>query len=589
MLCNHGLKRSFGAFKSTTSFSRASIWSRRELHYDGRNRLSNFWTPTKDKRQNDASQPSDLLVDAGFLRQVHSGIFHLLPLGLRVQNKIEALIDKHMSHLGASKVSLSSISSEELWQKSGRLEQGRGSELFRLEDRKEAKYILSPTHEEEITNIVANDVHSYKQLPLRLYQVSRKYRDEARPRQGLLRGREFLMKDLYTFDVTEEQARKTYEDVRKAYCAFLDELRLPYLVASASSGNMGGKLSHEYHFASANGEDTIIQCDACDYSVNEEIYIGRPTNNEEYAGEVTTADFLSKDRKTWLQVVCPSENGQEINPYALKALFPEVDTSLTTKTQVLLRQWMKAQESPDKSTWARRVLYDPRISGAEEDFAAMKAAGAEADAKQGVSKDPSETNLRMITSELEGQPVLLTKPRDGDTCPSCDKGHLHLHKAVEIGHTFHLGTRYSEPLNLRVTDAENKSVHVSMGCHGIGISRLIAAVASLLSNSKGLNWPRVIAPFEVVIVPGPGAEGVDDVYDELATGPKIDAAIDDREQPIPWRLKDADLVGYPFIVVLGKRWRGEKVAELQCRRLGVKEEVVAERLAERVKDLSSRL
>ena len=180
-----------------------------------------------------------------------------------------------MQRLGASKVSLSSLSSEELWQRSGRLDKGRSSELLRLEDRKGVKYLLSPTHEEEITTIIANSVQSYKELPLRLYQVSRKYRDEPRPRQGLLRGREFLMKDLYTFDATEEQARKTYEDVRKAYVAFLEELRLPYLTARADSGNMGGSLSHEYHFASSQGEDTIIECSECDYSINEELFLGK--------------------------------------------------------------------------------------------------------------------------------------------------------------------------------------------------------------------------------------------------------------------------------------------------------------------------
>ena len=180
-----------------------------------------------------------------------------------------------MQRLGASKVSLSCLSSEELWQRSGRLDKGRSSELLRFEDRKGTKYLLSPTHEEEITTFVAIAVQSYKQLPLRLYQVSRKYRDEPRPRQGLLRGREFLMKDLYTFDATEQQARQTYEEVRKAYVAFLEELRLPYLTARADSGNMGGDLSHEYHFASPHGEDTIISCNACDYSINEELYIGR--------------------------------------------------------------------------------------------------------------------------------------------------------------------------------------------------------------------------------------------------------------------------------------------------------------------------
>jgi prolyl-tRNA synthetase len=178
-----------------------------------------------------------------------------------------------MRSIGASKVSLSSFSSEELWQRSGRLDKGRTSELFQLEDRKGAKLLLSPTHEEEITTIIADAVHSYKDLPLRLYQVSRKYRDEPRPRQGLLRGREFLMKDLYTFDANADQAHETYDEVRRAYHAMLDELRMPYLTARADSGNMGGTLSHEFHFASPHGEDTIIKCNKCDYSINEELFI----------------------------------------------------------------------------------------------------------------------------------------------------------------------------------------------------------------------------------------------------------------------------------------------------------------------------
>ena len=297
--------------RSRTYFQRsASTGWTRELHvgldscasptlliaqqYDGRNRLSNFWTPTQLVTQTADAGPQDghdLLIRAGFLRQAHSGIFHLLPLGLRVQNKIEKLIDRHMLHLGASKVSLSSLSSEELWQRSGRLDKGRTSELLRLEDRKGAKYLLSPTHEEEITTIIANALHSYRQLPLRLYQVSRKYRDEPRPRQGLLRGREFLMKDLYTFDATENAAHETYEAVREAYVAFLEELKLPYLVARADSGNMGGTLSHEYHFPSPQGEDTIINCDKCDYSINEELYIGRQCRESQDASSGKSCIF----------------------------------------------------------------------------------------------------------------------------------------------------------------------------------------------------------------------------------------------------------------------------------------------------------
>ncbi|OTA24040.1 hypothetical protein BTJ68_13273 [Hortaea werneckii EXF-2000] len=457
----NGLRRSVGACSSAwTSPSPipASLkWTRRCIHFDGRNRLSNFWSPTQRKPKGDRSHQNgeidghELLLRAGFLRQSASGIFHLLPLGLRVQDKIEKLIDKHMTRLGASKTSLSSLSSEDLWRQSGRLD-GRDSEFFRLQDRKEARFLLSPTHEEEITKIVADAVHSYKDLPLRLYQITRKYRDEARPRQGLLRGREFVMKDLYTFDTTESQARETYEAVRQAYVAFLTDLRLPYLVANADSGNMGGKLSHEYHFASDRGEDIIIGCDTCDYSVNEELFIA---------------------------------------------------------------------------------------------------------------------------------------PLDKAPAPP---GKLRLQQATEIGHTFHLGTRYSHPMQLQVLDANNKQVSVSMGCHGIGVSRLIGAIATLLADEEGLGWPMAIAPFEAVLISTPSVDkaDVESLYDQVHNA-AIDMTIDDRDRAIGWKLNDADLVGYPFVVVIGRAWADKQALELQCRRIGIKEEVRAADVVSRIAELSQKL
>jgi prolyl-tRNA synthetase len=572
-----------------------SIQSRRDRNnsddnqqYDGRNRLSHFWTPTKSKSQDNTSQEDghDLLVRAGFLRQAHSGIFHLLPLGLRVQNKLEALIDKHMSSLGATKVSLSSISSEELWQRSGRLE-GRDSEFLRLQDRKGAKYLLSPTHEEEITEIVASAVNSYKDLPLRLYQVTRKYRDEARPRQGLLRGREFLMKDLYTFDSTEEQARETYDQVRNAYSAFFDELNLPYLVASADSGSMGGSLSHEYHLASANGEDNIISCKKCDYSTNEELYPGtlgpHELNHAKKANTdintiLTSTPFLSKDKNTIFNVVTPRNSGP-INTHLLKKLHPSLDTTLENAFAV----WSSLnQKSPDRPRTEIQIL-DGRLA---------------------------HLPLSNPTGPTIPHPnIALTAPSETSTCPSCSSpSSLKISKAIEIGHTFHLGTRYSAPLNAQVLSSSNKLAPIAMGCHGIGVSRLLAAAASQLTDSKGLNWPVKIAPFTTVIVAAPKAATEEDlarVYDVLAkdgqqhqfqlnedrqsSSTALDVTLDDRDRPLGWKLRDADLIGYPFIVVLGKAWKAGGKVELQCRRLEVREEVSLEELGARLRELEREL
>ncbi|EME49056.1 hypothetical protein DOTSEDRAFT_84523 [Dothistroma septosporum NZE10] len=602
---------------------------RRALHHDGRNRLSNFWTPTQTRKATTTDTDTatedghDLLVRAGFLRQAHSGIFHLLPLGLRVQDKIEQLIDKHMQRIGASKTSLSSLSSQGLWEKSGRLD-GRNKELFQLKDRKDAKYLLAPTHEEEITTIVKNAVHSYKDLPLRLYQVSRKYRDEARPRQGLLRGREFIMKDLYTFDVTEAQAMETYEEVRAAYNAFLDDLNVPYLVANADSGNMGGSHSHEYHFATDRGEDTIISCQACDFSINEELYLPKHVSKEAdhedtsavgtsgidtkqpaddvpyqiWYGQVSESQATdgshhetssdahgSSQLKTVVQVFLP-DGPYEINLHAMKKLVPNIDTAEAVSAEELFDRLEASRTESDPAEWL--VFRDPRVP------VAPIIDSVEQWTTHGKNHQLSQSTHSSIP-DIQTSPFTLTKARHDDVCPQCGiEGSLKFSRAVEIGHTFHLGKRYSAPLSAMVQDENNQQVEIAMGCHGIGVSRLMGAAASLLADSKGLNWPIAIAPFGAIIVGvgGVSSSDVDALYDDLEASPRIkslDAIIDDRDRPVGWKLNDADLIGYPFIVVLGNAWKQWKAVELQCRRLSIKEEVTADQLVEKLLQYSSRL
>lgn len=521
----------------------------------------------------------------------------MLPLGLRVQENIERLLDKHMRSLGASKVSLSSLSSEELWQRSGRLE-GRDSEFFRLKDRKDGTYLLAPTHEEEITSVVADSVHSYKDLPLRLYQISRKYRDEARPRQGLLRGREFLMKDLYTFDASEQEARETYEQVRAAYRAFFDDLRLPYLVAKADSGNMGGSLSHEYHFVSNQGEDNIISCNKCDYSMNEEIDVRKyhPASTESSPKiEVRRWMGISKDRGTLVVVYYPAHNTaawersgpgdshtvNEVSTRAIKAAFPLLDSSVEHPFET----WMKT--NPPNMTFGTESprcihLMDPRI--AHDRFAELTGSDRILLQMLGV-----RNTVRSVTAAS----VLLTSAARGEMCPQCNEGTLSVEQAVEVGHTFHLSTRYSKPLEATVVNGANEKVFMEMGCHGIGVSRLIGAVAAILSDDRGLNWPLAIAPFQLVLIADKKYESdAIEVYTSLRTSRWAEGAaatfsvvLDDRDKGLIWRLNEADLVGYPFAVVLGKSWTERRMVEIQCRRLGIKEEVQLDRLVERIQEL----
>ncbi|KAK9413621.1 hypothetical protein SUNI508_11830 [Seiridium unicorne] len=545
-----------------------------------RARLSRLWLPTSGiTAPAEEEDGHSKLIRAGYLRQSHAGIFHMLPLGQRVQEKLERLIDKHMQQVGALKVSLSSISSQGLWEKTGRMA-GYGPELFRFTDRKDTGYLLAPTHEEEITSFFSNHL-SYKNLPLRIYQIGRKYRDELRPRHGLLRSREFLMKDLYTFDADVETALQTYSEVRAAYSRLFDELKLPYLVAEASSGDIGGDLSHEYHLPSSVGEDNVISCDSCAYVANEELAVSNPgsTENRESDAVKRTWYGISKDRSTLITVdytTTIDATVSPINTHAVKDIVPDLDPSIDDA-----RSWYQSSGDGGNSSLKTISLVDQSYKhGGKEDI------GSLASAEEPITRHPK-------TGEL----LNLLRIQDGDSCAQCGSGKLQVQKAVELGHTFHLGTRYSEPLNAKVRLSENVLVPMQMGCHGIGVSRIIGAVADHLADKKGLNWPRAIAPYEVIVIPGRHTkeEDVDLVYDHLdkhdssGDGKPLDVVLDDRSESFAWKMNDADVIGYPVIVLLGRRWDADRVCEVQCRRLSLKEDVPFDELPVYVSKILSQL
>ena len=560
--------------------------------HDERNRLSRFWIPQlrtalAELKDVDSNR---LLIRAGFIQQRYSGFFNLLPLGLRVQDKLERLIDRHMNLINASKLALSSISSQEIWQRSGRL--SADPDLFKFEDRKEAKWLLSPTHEEEITSLVASLIQSYRDLPCRLYQISRKYRDEPRPRQGLLRSKEFLMKDLYTFDITPRAAMHTYDIVQQAYRDLFDELKLPYLVARADSGNMGGSLSHEFHFPSSKGEDNIVCCSRCDFVKNEEVAdaIELEPNEVPLKAESRTSvttmlseDMvgyiaLSRDKRTLIKAYAPrnksgfakfvAPEAREINTYAVKAAVPDSDLSHEFPETV----WEDAYkhqgpaESDGETLFSIKYIFDRRLDTGQIECQLAK------DDETYKSRDLKYRSFVMGTKSDE-RGIDLLKPAPGDPCPQCTEGELEIVKAIEIGHTFHLGDRYSKALGAEVStsDPAEAKAPMQMGCHGIGVSRLIAAVASALADDRGLNWPAVIAPFQVVIIVRRTdyLKDAAELYDRLGSElPGVDAIIDDRhDRDMVYRLFDADIIGYPIVLLLGRGWPHGNV-EIQCRRLG---------------------
>ncbi|TGZ82922.1 class II aaRS and biotin synthetase [Ascodesmis nigricans] len=508
-----------------------------------------------------------------------------------------------MRSIGAARLSLSTITSEALWEKTGR---SSGSELFRLKDRKGSKLLLAPTHEEEITQLLVGYI-SHRYYPLRLYQIGRKYRDERRPRAGLLRGREFLMKDLYTFDTTEQAALDTYRDVQGAYKALFDELKLPYLVASADSGSMGGSLSHEYLYPSTVGEDTIVSCSDCGYTANLEAVVPKTEGHDPTfhptRKEIAIHHSITRDRKTLINsfyLASASSSSQPINLSRLATLVPDLDPSTTDAVELFEKHYTpfdpahsaKASKSHSPPKYSQiinvfdaglpSIFSEPNFSNHMDVPAYPSFIADKTIPSTSISRDP-HTDL----------PLRILRVNDGDPCPKCDSGKLTSTTAIELAHTFHLGTRYTEPLNAEVQLEDNRRVPLHQGCHGIGVSRMIAAIAEGWRDGKGLNWPRVVAPYDVMVVAREDME-LDGraVYDALVGeggDPEgkstLDVLFDDRTtKDLIWKMTDADALGFPVICVVGRGWKNKEV-EVQCRRKGLKMNVPLAELKEKVEEV----
>lgn len=465
------------------------------------------------------------------------------------------------------------------------------------------------------------------------------------------------MKDLYTFDVTTGHALQTYQTVQQVYNDFFDEFKIPYLTAEASSGEIGGNLSHEYHFPSKKGEDNLVCCSSCDYVVNEELAesrIARAHMHRKSAHEdvfttqgTTSSDWkqwtvepgplgpgedliakieslagnnekewlgISQDHNTLVHAFLPHEveiqavagkqyRKTEINPYAVKKIFPDLDLGVEDPLGV----FKAAQRLSNAEGKPRR---EPRILRVIDMRYMLQQPPPSFPRPFLIPFGSSDVPMQDRLSEPDRM-VDLVRIDTGDPCPNCDEGTLKVESAIELGHTFYLGTRYSTPLEATI-DADPSQREVSstpgqsvalpdriplqMGCHGIGVSRLIAAVADSLADARGLNWPRVMAPFETIVIPTKGSETeAADVYDLLATsnghpsrGP-IDTILDDRKRDFGWKMKDADMIGYPVIVILGRDWKRDKKCEVQCRRLSIKEMVSAENLRAFVERLLQQL
>jgi prolyl-tRNA synthetase len=569
----------------------------------------------------DAEVPSHrLLVRAGYIRRAAPGGYTWLPLGWRTFQRVENIIREEMDSIGAQEVHFPALLPREPYELTGRWTD-YGPNLFRLQDRRGVDYLLGPTHEEMFTLLVKDLYSSYKDLPLWLYQIQNKFRDEARPRGGLLRGREFVMKDSYSFDIDDEGLQRSYDAHRNAYIKTFDRLGLPYVIVSAMSGAMGGSKSEEFLFPCEIGEDTFVQCSACDYSANTEaVRIGAPNGDNSASYDAprvsqtpntptiqtlvdlfNSRDDLKRSDRQWaatdtlknvlvnlrhpdgriepLAIGVPGD--REIDTKRLEAFvapaevepFDEMHFAANT---ALVKGYIGPSALGTNQPSGIRYMLDPRVA-----TGTAWITGAD---------KPGHHVMNLVHGrDFTADGVIdVADVRDSDPCPNCG-GQLMIKRGIEIGHVFQLGRKYAEVLGLTVLDHNGKAQVVTMGSYGIGVSRAVAAIAEATHDEIGLRWPREIAPFDVhIVIAGKGQDETSATAQDLATqldGLGLRVLLDDRSGVSPGvKFKDAELIGNPCIVIAG-RGVANGVVEIRDRQLGTASDIAIADAAQHIVDI----
>jgi prolyl-tRNA synthetase len=540
-----------------------------------------------------------LLFRAGMIRKLASGIYDYLPLGLRVLRKVENIVREEMNRAGAQEVLLPAVQPAELWQESGRW-QVYGKELLRFKDRHGRDCCFGPTHEEVITDVVRREVHSYRQLPLNLYQIQVKFRDEIRPRFGLIRGREFIMKDAYSFDVDEAGAERTYGAMYEAYSRIFSRCGLSFKSVEADTGPIGGSFSHEFMVLADTGEDLLASCNSCDYAANlEKAEVQHPVGNP---GPVPggAPNLVATPGVRTVEEVAAFLNAppQEI----IKTLIYETDQG---PVAVLIRGDHEVNDVKVKNLLAvpDLLLAGPakvkELTGAEVGFAGPLGLAIPIYADQavvtlpamvtGANKDDHYLTGVHPQRDLQFARVAdLRQVTEQDPCPRCGAA-LTLLKGIEVGHIFKLGLKYSKALNARFLDAEGEEQFIFMGCYGIGVSRIVAAAVEQSFDTDGIIWPLALAPFQVGLVPinlndQVTQETANRLHDEMeAAG--IEVLLDDRDERPGVKFKDMDLLGLPLRVVVGPKTLAAGHAEVRQRATKNLSLVDLDRLLPYIKDL----
>ena len=565
-------------------------------------KFSNLFIPTTKETPNDATLPShQYLVRGGFVAQTGAGIYDFMPLGKMVLDKIRAIVKEEMDKAEANEVQFGFVTPLSLWDESGR-STTMGNELLRFKDRKNGDYVLSPTNEEAVVNMVKNRVTSYKDLPVHLYQINTKFRDEARPRFGLMRGREFLMKDGYSFHSSQEDLIREFNLMEDIYKKIYTKLGLDFRVVDADSGAIGGNGSKEFHVLANSGEDTIVVCDSCDYGANIEAAIRKPNKKEKL--ETIAQEKIETPNQKTIDEVSTFLNADAY--YSIKAIIKKAVYEEETKIVVFFVRGTDELEET-KACNAVNALEIEDANEADLLNAGLVAGycgivgypeGIDVIVDNELKEDnnivcgANEENYHLKGVDLTSIEGLnfadLVAVQEGDTCTCCG-GTLTYTKGIEAGHIFQLGTKYSEAMGANFLDANGKTQPFIMGCYGLGISRLVAAVIEQNHDDKGCIWTKETAPYlvDIIVSNAKKEEELDagmKIYDQLKSN-GIDTIIDDRKKErFGFKIGDFELLGFPYAVVIGKKLQ-DGMVEIVDRKTLEKTEVSIDDVCTKIQEL----
>ena len=568
-------------------------------------KFSNYFLPTLKEDPSDSDIAShSLCIRAGLIRKIASGIYTFLPLGYKILKKIENIIREEMNNAGAIEILMPVVQPAEIWQQSNRWYE-YGPEMFKLADRSDREFCLGPTHEELITSMAGDDIYSYKDLPVNLYQIQVKFRDEIRPRYGLLRAREFIMKDAYSFGASEEELDMDYDKMYQAYSKIIERIGLKYRVVEADTGLIGGKFSHEFMIIAKSGEETICYCNHCSYAANIDNakFIMKDNHKNASSGSDNKIEEIKEVYTPGVKTI------EELAAFLKLPFYKIIKTMITKSTDGSITAFLLSGDRTLNISKAEKLLKTELELITEDnnvlklpigflgphelnneitiygDYSVKDKINMSAGANK---KDYHYTNINLGRDYSVKEWGDFSYPVAGDLCMNCQK-ELEYEKGIEVGHIFKLGTKYSSTLNGRFLDKDGKLKPYVMGCYGIGVTRMMAAAIEQNHDEKGIIWPESITPFTVILIAtnmndNKIKEAADNAY-EMMLKNKVQVLYDDRDISAGIKFKDADLIGISVKIIFGKKFIQNETVDIEYRKDASKTEIKLSELENFVKNL----